>query len=98
MFVVLPRKAGEGDAPRQRRRREGGRAPSASLTLGTSPVRTGEDDSSSNVHRFRRELGVLLDELEAQLGLLAHQAFDEVLGLVPLVLGDLDADQRAMAA
>src|SRR5579862_2130907 len=27
-----------------------------------------------HIHRRRRELGVLLDELEAQLGLLAHQA------------------------
>ena len=41
------------------------------------------------------EAGVFLDELEAQLGLLAHQAFDQRRGFRCFVVGDLHALQNA---
>jgi hypothetical protein len=48
-----------------------------------------------HVQISHRELGVVLDEAEAGVGLLAHQPFDQILDIV-LALGDGDAGQGAL--
>src|SRR5262249_52989710 len=63
-------------------------------TLGNSPA-AAFPPSSSEVEVFRRELRVLLDEFEAQLGLAAHQGLDQAFDL-SLGLRQRHACERAL--
>src|SRR5271168_4822719 len=51
----------------------------------------------SEVYRFFCEFGILLDELEAQFRLLAHQLFEQAFGRLDVFARDVNLQQGAMA-
>src|SRR5579859_6017051 len=75
-------------------RRRNTAASSASwVWLSISPPPSRGRARLSDINRFSGKFRVLLNELEAQFRLLAHQAFEQAFGLFAVFAGDMDLQQ-----